>query len=64
VLTKKFGEKRTAIGLVSDKGVIELFSSKSGSWTAIFTRPDGVACVMASGSALETITTVALGPEV
>ena len=63
VLTKKFKEQRTAIGLVSNKGVMELYVSKRGSWTALFTRPDGVACVMASGSAMETLK-VALGPEV
>ena len=63
VLKKKFKEQRTAVGLVSNKGVMELFVSKGGSWTALFTRPDGIACVMASGSAMETLK-VALGPEV
>lgn len=63
VLKKKFKEQRTAIGLVSNKGVMELYVSKGGSWTALFTRPDGVSCVMASGSAMETLK-VALGPEV
>ena len=43
---------------------MELFVSKSGNWTALFTRPNGIACVMAAGSSLETIKTVALGPEV
>ncbi len=64
VLTKKYKEQRVTVGLVSEKGVMELFVSKSGNWTALFTRPNGIACVMASGSALETIKTVALGPEV
>lgn len=63
VLKKKFKEQRTAISLVSNKGVMELFVSKGGSWTALFTRPDGIACVMASGSAMETLK-VAMGPEV
>ena len=63
VLKKKFKEQRTAIGLVSNKGVMELYVSKGGSWTALFTRPDGVACVMASGSAMETLK-AAFGPEV
>ncbi|MEM1198929.1 MAG: hypothetical protein AAGI06_06420 [Pseudomonadota bacterium] len=63
ILTKKYKEKRTAIGLVSNKGVMELYVSKGGSWTALFTRPDGVACVMAAGSAMETLK-AALGPEV
>ncbi|MEM7426490.1 MAG: hypothetical protein AAF441_10360 [Pseudomonadota bacterium] len=64
VLTKKYKEHRTAVGLVSEKGVMELFVSRSGNWTALFTRPNGIACVLAAGSSLETIKTVALGPEV
>ncbi len=63
VLKKKFKEQRTAVGLVSNKGVMELYVSKGGNWTALFTRPDGIACVMASGSAMETLK-VAMGPEV
>lgn len=63
LLKDRFKEKRTAIGLVANKGVMELYVSKGGSWTALFTRPDGVACVMAAGSAMETLN-VALGPEV
>ncbi len=63
VLKKKFKEHRTAVGLVSNKGVMELYVSKGGTWTALFTRPDGIACVMASGSAMETLK-VAMGPEV
>ena len=63
-LTKKYKEHRAAVGVVSEKGVMELFVSKSGNWTALFTRPNGIACVMAAGSSLETIKTVALGPEV
>ncbi len=63
LLKDKFKEKRTAVGLVANKGVMELYVSKNGSWTALFTRPDGVACVMAAGSAMETLK-VALGPEV
>lgn len=63
-LTKKYKEHRAAVGVVSEKGVMELFVSKSGNWTALFTRPNGIACVLAAGSSLETIKTVALGPEV
>ena len=64
VLKKKFKEERAAIGLVSNKGVMELYVSKAGNWTALFTRPNGIACIMASGSAMETFKNVALGPEV
>jgi hypothetical protein len=36
--------------------VIEIFTSASGSWTIVVTRPDGQTCLVASGQAWEDIT--------
>lgn len=63
LLKDRYKERRTAVGLVTNKGVMELYVSKVGSWTALFIRTDGIACVMAAGSAMETLN-AALGPEV
>lgn len=65
-LAKKFSETPVAIGLSSNGGIIEVFSSeKSGSWTIIITMPDGNSCLMAAGENWERIQTVAkLGPDV
>ena len=36
--------------------VVEIFTSASGSWTIVVTRPDGQTCLVASGQAWEDIT--------
>ena len=45
-----YGETRQSIGLSGGRGVIELFASReTGSWTLLFTNPQGVSCLMAAG---------------
>ena len=49
-LEAKFGETRKGLGTIGDRAVFEVWSSdKTGSWTILFTRADGTACVMATG---------------
>lgn len=46
-----FDESLSAAGLQSATSVIEVWSSeKSGSWTIISSRADGISCVLASGT--------------
>lgn len=46
-----YGEHHVASGLQSSTGLLEIWSSgDGGSWTILLTRPDGVTCVMASGT--------------
>ncbi|MFN3614512.1 MAG: hypothetical protein ACK4WC_08130, partial [Rubrimonas sp.] len=48
----KYGETRRAAGLQNRGSVTEIFASeKTGTWTIIVTRPDGVACAVAAGEA-------------
>lgn len=50
-LAEKFGERHAAIGLQSDSGLLEIWSSEqSGTWSVLLTRPDGQTCVMATGT--------------
>ena len=49
-LQQRYGESPTALGLASNGNVVELFTSKTGSWTIIVTRPSGTSCVVASGA--------------
>ena len=51
ILGRKFGETQQSYGLQSDRRVLELYASPSGSWTAILTLPNGKSCVVASGEA-------------
>jgi len=49
-LKKKYGESERGMGLSGTEAVVEIWSSeKTGSWTIVLTRPNGIACVMAAG---------------
>ena len=49
-LTEKFGEVNNGAGMQSANQMIEVWSSqKTGSWTIIASRADGISCVLASG---------------
>jgi len=52
-LNKKYKEQPNAFGISGDKTLVELFTSESGSWTMLMTRPGGVACIMAVGQSWE-----------
>jgi len=50
-LTGVFGETPHGIGLISPSEIIELWTSaKTRTWTLLFTRADGTACVIATGT--------------
>ena len=48
-LSEKYQEARKATGTVNDNQVMEIFVSKSGTWTVLSISPDGAACVVAAG---------------
>lgn len=49
-LKKQFGESERGVGLSGAEALVEIWSSeKTGTWTIVMTRPNGIACVMASG---------------
>ncbi|MFQ5438085.1 MAG: hypothetical protein ACE5DK_04550 [Paracoccaceae bacterium] len=51
-LTEKYMEQLTAGGFQSASSVLEIWTSpQSGTWTMLLTRPDGVSCVVGSGTA-------------
>lgn len=55
-LAEGYGESRQAIGLGANNQVVETFANlESGSWTVVVTRPNGVACLVASGKAFELV---------
>ncbi|MDP6708177.1 MAG: hypothetical protein QF893_17670 [Alphaproteobacteria bacterium] len=61
-LSERYGENPAAIGLVSNGSLLEVLTSKQGSWTIIVTKPSGVSCVLASGESWESVPTLAMGP--
>ena len=49
-LKQQHGETILGIGLSGPKAIYEVWrAKKSGSWTILLTRPDNIACVMATG---------------
>jgi len=61
-LGQHYGERVSAVGLVSNGTLLELMTSEKGSWTILITQPNGVSCVVATGESWEPLPKVALGP--
>ena len=57
VLERLYGETPTALGLARNGMAVELLSSHAGTWTILFTEPDGSACVIEYGQAWQVIET-------
>ncbi len=53
VLAQRYRELPRAIGLANSSSVIEIFTSKAGTWTILLTRSDGASCIVSAGSAWE-----------
>ena len=50
-LETRYGEALTGGGLRNEMQVVEVWASaKTGTWTVLVTRADGIACIMASGT--------------
>jgi hypothetical protein len=63
-LSNNYAEQPTSMGLAANGAVFEIFTSETGSWTILVTRPDGVSCLMATGENWETLPQLAQGPEI
>lgn len=62
-LAEKYQESRVAVG-VTPRGILEVFRSKAGSFTVIYTRTNGVTCLLAAGEGWEDLKfTEPVGPE-
>ncbi len=48
-LSSGFKEQRRSAGLAADGNLVEVFASKTGTWTIIFTKPGGLTCLVAVG---------------
>ncbi|PWJ11441.1 hypothetical protein [Jannaschia seohaensis] len=50
-LLDQFGENFSGGGLKDDKAVYEIWTSEeAGTWTLLLTRPNGISCILASGT--------------
>lgn len=55
-LAKKFGEIAFASGIATGNSVKFFGNAHTGSWTMVMIRPDGYACILATGDGLEVLT--------
>lgn len=49
-LASAYSEQLLGAGMQSETSMFEVWASPEGTWTILLTRPDGVACVMATGT--------------
>ena len=49
LLGKRYAEAPEAWGLTADGNLIEVFTSRGGSWTLVETTPAGTSCPQAAG---------------
>lgn len=55
-LADGWGERRQSIGLTANNSVMEMYANtETGTWTATVTHPNGVTCLVASGTNYETV---------
>ncbi|PKA39535.1 hypothetical protein CWR43_32055 [Rhizobium sullae] len=54
-LDKNFAEKLTAVGLINQNAILEVYAAESGTWTLIITDVHGVSCLLLSGDSWESI---------
>lgn len=52
-LADRWGESRRSVMLAQDDRLFEVFAADSGTWTILRTTPEGLSCVVASGTAYE-----------
>lgn len=57
-LEQHFQESATAVGMVDDNAVVEVFVSQTGTWTIIATGTDGMSCVLSAGEGWESTTLI------
>jgi hypothetical protein len=54
-LETNYKEQPVGMGLSTDGGLIEIYSSEKGTWTILVTRPGGITCLVAAGDNWEAV---------
>ena len=54
-LADNWGEVPVNRGLITNGQIVEIVASPNGGWTMIFTRPDGISCLVLSGWAWQAV---------
>ena len=59
-----YGERKAAVALSGSGGLVELYTADDGSWTLLYTVPDGLTCLLAAGEAWESWAPAPVTPHV
>lgn len=62
-LARKFKEAPAAVGVTSTGSLVEVLTSKSGSWTIVINMTDGSTCLIAAGEGWREMEQVSTDPE-
>ena len=54
-LENGYQEFNSAMGMSTNGGLVELYTSDKGTWTLMLTQPDGVSCLIAAGENWESL---------
>ena len=54
-LDKNFAERLTAVGLINQNAMLEVYAAQSGTWTLLITDVHGVSCILLSGDSWDTM---------
>jgi hypothetical protein len=54
-LKNKFQESSRALGIIGKTNVLEVYTSKEGTWTILVTAPEGKSCIIAAGNSWEEL---------
>ena len=54
-LQARFGEVLIARGLATGGTLVEVLANDKGTWTMLFTRPEGISCMVLTGEAWERV---------
>lgn len=54
-LSERYQETGRALGITGEVNLVEIFASKSGTWTILVTTPEGKSCMIAAGKSWEEL---------
>lgn len=49
-LSRKYDEQQVFLGVTTGTSLVEVFASESGTWTALVSHPNGISCMVSSGT--------------
>ena len=63
ILSDRYQESTRGLGLVSDRGIVELYISEKGTWSILMTMATGSSCIIAAGHNWQDMEAALTGPK-